>query len=156
MLRTISGNLTGLLSGILITLLFSTHARLSAQESFCALDIGGEDVEIIIQIFQLNEEQQSLLESWRAELQLQTRVLEDEMKQLLATHPQSTEADLQNLARKYGLLKNQLLQISSEYDQRLLGVFNEKQYKFYTELCREAMRTPLNPIPREEEEKEDP
>ncbi len=156
MLRSIFGNLPGLFSGIVVTLLFFTHSRLSAQESFCALDIGGEDVEILIQIFQLNEEQQSLLETWRAELQVQTRVLEEEMKQLLATHPQSTEADLRNLARKYGLLKNQLLQLSAEYDQRLLGVFNEKQYKFYTELCREVMRIPLNPIPREEEEKEDP
>ena len=130
------------------------HSRLYSQESYCALDIGSEDVEIIVQIFQLNEEQQSLLEQWRGELQLQTRVLQEEMNQLLASHPQSTETDLRNLAKKYAVLKNQLLQISSEYDQRLLGVFNDKQYEFYTELCREALRIPLNPIPREEEKEE--
>ena len=92
------------------------------------------------------------MEAWRAELQLKSRLIEDDIEQLLATHPQSTEADLRNLAKKYAGLKDNLLTISAEYDQRLLGVFNEKQYKFYTELCREARRTPLNPIPREEKE----
>lgn len=130
------------------------HAQAHSQEDFCALDIGGEDVETIISIFQLNDEQQSLLTGWRGELQLQTRSIEEEMKKLLAEHPQSTEADLRNLARKYGAMKNKLVQLSAEYDQRLLGVFNDKQYDFYVELCREALRTPLNPIPREEE-KED-
>ena len=134
----------------LIFSLFSCH--ISAQTDYCALDIGGDDAETIIQIFQLNEEQQLLMEEWRGELQLKSRLIEDDIEQLLATHPQSTEADLQNLAKKYAGLKDKLLMVSAEYDQRLLGVFNEKQYKFYAELCREAMRTPLNPIPREEKE----
>ena len=138
--------------GLAFLIFILTNWQGYSQTDYCALDIGGDDSDTIIQIFQLNEEQQSLMEGWRAELQLKTRLIEDDIEQLLATHPQSTQTDLQNLARKYAVLRDKLLTVSSEYDQRLLGVFNEKQYKFYTELCREAMRTPLNPIPREEKE----
>ena len=140
---------------LLSTLFFYVHCQVFSQENYCALDIGGEDVETLIAIFQLNDEQQSLLEKWRGELLVQSRLIQDEIDQLLADHPQSTEADLRNLAKKYGNLKNKLIRVSAEYDQRLLGVFNDKQYDFYVELCREALRSPLNPIPKEED-KEDP
>ncbi len=135
-------------------LFFMLHYTMTAQIPDCSLDIGGKDTEVIIKVFQLNEKQQSLLDGWKSELNLQVRVIEDNIDQLLDQHPQSTEADLMNLAKKYTRLKDSLVQISNQYDQMLLGVFNEKQYEFYTELCREAIRRPLTPVATEQEEEE--
>ncbi len=126
-----------------------------SQIDDCSLDVGGKNTEVLIQVFQLNEDHQSKLETWTAELELQSRVIEDEISQLLEHHPQSTEADLLNLSEKYAKLKDKLFLLSLQYDQKLLGVFNEKQYKFYTELCREAFRRPLIPLVEEEEKKEE-
>ena len=125
-----------------------------SQVDDCSLDIGGKDNEVLIQVFQLNEEQQSKLEVWTTELELQSKTLEDDIRKLLADHPQSTEADLMNLSQKYTKLKDELVFLSLQYDQKLLGIFNEKQYKFYTELCKEALRKPLIPIVEEEEKEE--
>ena len=127
-----------------------------AQLDDCSLDIGGQDTEVLISVFQLNDEQQDYLETWRGELSVQVRALEDSIRQLLESHPQSTEADLQNLSAKYAQLKDQLVATTVEYDQKMLGTFNPKQYEFYTELCKEALRRPLAPMPLEEEEEEEP
>ena len=127
-----------------------------SQLEDCSLDIGGQDTEVLIGVFQLNEEQQTYLETWRGELSVRARTIEDQIKQLLASHPQSTEADLLNLSKKYAQLKDQLVAITLEYDQKMLGTFNPKQYEFYRELCKEALRRPLVPVPLEEEEEEEP
>ena len=132
------------------------HFNMYSQLDDCSLDIGGQDTEVLIGVFQLNEEQQSHLEIWRGELSVQARTIEDQIRQLLASHPQSTEADLLNLSKKYAQLKDQLMTITLEYDQKMLGTFNPKQYEFYRELCREALRRPLVPIPLEEQEEEQP
>ena len=133
---------------LLIALLL--HSNLYPQVSDCTLDIGGKDSGLIIEIFQLNEEQQEQLQLWVSELESQSDVLEEDIQKLLDHHPQSTEADLLNLAGKYAALKDQLVALSLQYDQKLLGIFNEKQYSYYKELCEEAVRRPLNPIYPEE------
>ena len=126
-----------------------------SQLENCSLDIGGQDTEVLVGVFQLNDEQQAYLETWRGELSVKARTIEEDIQQLLATHPQSTEADLFNLSKKYAKLKDQLVAITVEYDQKMLGTFNPKQYQFYTELCKEALRRPLIPVPLEEEEDEE-
>ncbi len=139
------------LIGVFCNLFIST---IYSQIDDCSLDVGGKNTEVLIQVFQLNDEQKSKLEIWIAELELQTKVIEDDISQLLEQHPQSTEADLLNLSGKYAELKDNLVLLSLQYDQKLLGIFNEKQYKFYTELCREAYRRPLIPLVEEEEKEE--
>lgn len=118
----------------------------SAQLEDCTLDMGGQDSELIIKIFQLNEEQIAKMESWRAELDLKNRVLQDQIVWLFDNHPQSTEEDLINLSKKYNVLQRQIVSNSRTYDQMLLGAFNERQFERYILLCSEAMRKPL-PVP---------
>ena len=140
-----------------ISVLFSLFGLPSqAQLDDCSLDIGGEDTDVLITVFQLNEKQQTYLDTWRGELSVQSKTIEEDISQLLETHPQSTEADLHNLSRKYAKLKDQLVAISRTYDQKMLGTFNPKQYEFYIELCNEALRRPLVPVPLEEEEEDEP
>ena len=127
-----------------------------AQLDDCSLDIGGQDTDVLITVFQLNEKQQSYLNTWRGELSVQARTIEEDIRQLLESHPQSTEADLLNLSNKYAKLKDQLVGLSRNYDQKMLGTFNPRQYEFYIELCNEAMRRPLVPVPLEEEEEDEP
>ena len=133
---------------VAITLLWQFN--LYSQETACTLDIGGKDSQLIVEIFQLNEQQQGQLEEWVSELQTQSENIEEKIQKLLDHHPQSTEADLLNLARKYAVLKDELVTLTLQYDQKLLGIFNEKQYAFYKELCTEAARRPLNPIYQQE------
>ena len=113
------------------------------QMEDCTLDMGGKDSELIIKIFQLNDDQIAKMEAWRAELDLKNRVLQDQIQWLFDNHPQSTEEDLINLSKKYNVLQRQIISNSKTYDQMLLGAFNERQYERYTILCNEAMRRPL-------------
>lgn len=112
----------------------------------CTLDMGGKDSELIIKIFQLNEEQVGKMEAWRAELDIKNRLLQDQIAWLFENHPQSTEEDLVNLSKKYNVLQRQIVSNSRTYDQMLLGAFNDRQYERYVVLCTEAVRKPL-PIP---------
>lgn len=118
----------------------------SGQLPDCTLDMGGQDSELIIKIFQLNDDQIAKMETWRAELELKNRVLVDQIEWLFENHPQGTEEDLINLSKKYNVLQRQILSNSRTYDQMLLGAFNERQYERYSILCAEAMRQPL-PVP---------
>ncbi|MFT6837259.1 MAG: peptidoglycan hydrolase CwlO-like protein [Sediminicola sp.] len=112
-----------------------------AQE--CTLGIGGRDAETIIQVFQLNEEQVAIMNELRSALDLETSPIEEQIKQLLETHPQSTPEELTELAVKFKVLESKIVQISRSYDQRLLALFNQKQFQRYVELCHEVVRTPL-------------
>ncbi len=124
------------------------------QVEDCTLDIAGQDTDIIVDIFQMNDDQKTRLETLIAELEFARRPLEEEQRRILNEHPQSTESDLHNLAKKYSILNNKLVDLSVEYDQMLLGIFNDKQFAYYISLCEEAARRPLNPIRLEEEEEE--
>ncbi len=137
-------------SVMIIPITLMWQYNLYSQETACTLDIGGKDGQLIVEIFQLNEQQQGQLEEWVSELHTQSETIEEKIQKLLDQHPQSTEADLLNLARKYAALKDELVTITLQYDQKLLGIFNEKQYAFYKELCTEAARRPLNPIYQQE------
>ncbi len=113
----------------------------SAQE--CILGIGGKDAETLVKVFQMNEEQSQKLETLRAELEVETRLIEDEIKLLFDTHPQSTPEELTTLADKYKKLEAKMARTSYSYDKKLLQIFNAKQYERYSSLCKEASRTPI-------------
>lgn len=131
---------------MLIVLLFLCSIGI-AQE--CTLGIGGRDAETIIQVFQLNVEQVAKMNELRGALDIETSPIEEEIKQLLETHPQSSPEELTELAAKFKVLESKIVQISRSYDQRLLAFFNQKQFQRYVELCHEVVRTPLKiePIP---------
>ena len=128
--------LAGLFSGV----------NANAQLPDCTLSIGGKDTDILIQVFQLNEEQKTTMNLWIGELQIQNKLIEDKIKLLFDKHPQGTQEELETLAKKYKVLKDQMLAISKSYDQKLLGLFNPKQYQRYVDLCSEALRKPITPL----------
>lgn len=129
----------------LLLSIFSLFTCLSfGQLQDCTLDMGGQDSELIIKIFQLNEDQIAKMEAWRAELDIKNRVLQDQISWLFENHPQGTEDDLVNLSKKYNVLQRQIVSNSRTYDQMLLGAFNERQYERYIVLCNEALRKPLS------------
>ncbi|HMB64427.1 MAG TPA: hypothetical protein VKN36_15210 [Eudoraea sp.] len=117
-----------------------------AQLPDCTLGLGGKDTEVLSQVFQLNDEQLNSMELLIGELQTGNKVLEDQIKELLNNHPQSTEEELITLAEKYKVLKDQMVAMSITYDRKLLGLFNERQYQRYVSLCKEAFRQPLVPL----------
>ncbi|MUH36699.1 hypothetical protein D9O36_12670 [Zobellia amurskyensis] len=114
----------------------------------CTLDIGGKNNETIKTLFQLNEEQVSVMESLQGELEVKTKSVEDQIEKLLAQHPQSTEEDLIKLAEKYKTLQQQLVEAAYDSDKQLLSVFNVKQYERYLQLCNEAIRQPIKVEPK--------
>lgn len=114
---------------------------MSAQD--CMLNIGGKDKETIIEIFQLNEEQQTKLETWSAELAVKTKLIEDQSALLFKEHPQSNEQEMNTLATKYKAYQDQMVALSKEYDSKLLALFNERQYQRYVDLCKAAYLKPL-------------
>lgn len=118
---------------------------ISAQE--CTLDIGGKNPEILIKVFQLNDDQVTQMETWGAELAIANKVVEDDIQELFDTHPQSTPTELTTLAEKYKALQNKIVSASREADKKLLTIFNERQYERYLQLCSEAIRIPIKVIP---------
>ncbi len=114
-----------------------------AQTEDCTLGIGGKDSATLVEVFQLSEEQIAKMDIMVQELSIANRVLQDEIDILMKTHPQQTEEELTALAEKYKVLRDKMVINAKSYDIQLLQLFNPKQYKLYTELCAEVMRTPL-------------
>ena len=125
------------------TLLIGFAAK--AQLPDCTLSIGGKDTEVLTRVFQLNDEQIKTMELWIGELQTQSKLAEDQIKELFDNHPQSTHEELETLSKKYKVIKDQMVANSKRYDKKLLALFNPKQYQRYVELCDEAIRSPLSP-----------
>jgi len=113
----------------------------------CSLGIGATESDTIIQIFQLKEEQITNLEEFKAALEIETRLLDEERKNLFENHPQSTPEDLTALGAKYKVLEERMKQVFKKYDLKLLALFNEKQYQRYVTLCQEVSRQPVVVVP---------
>jgi len=122
---------------------FFLCVTVNAQLQDCTLGIGGKDTEILAQVFQLKDGQIDKMELWIGQLQTENRLAEDQIKELFDNHPQSTHEELETLAKKYKVLKDKMVATSKKYDKKLLGIFNEKQYQRYVELCNEALRRPM-------------
>jgi CRISPR/Cas system-associated protein endoribonuclease Cas2 len=131
--------------GFILVVFSLTSFFVAAQE--CVLGVSEKSSEILIKVFQLNEEQVAKMEVWQAELQLKTKALEDEIQLLLDTHPQSSPQELTTLADKYQQLQQKIVNVSRETDVSLLSIFNEKQYERYIMLCDEARRRPIKVVP---------
>lgn len=137
---------------LLITIFLGT--TVNAQLDNCTMGMGGPDTGVITQVFQLNDKQISQMEFWIGELVTENKLVEDQIKVLFDTHPQANQDELTTMATKYKALKDQLVALSLNYDRKLLGIFNEKQYQRYVELCAEALRQPLIPYTEEVAEPE--
>ena len=111
----------------------------------CTLGLGNKDTDVIFKVFKLSEEQQALAEAMAAEYRTNSRLIQDEVDLLFESHPQRTKEDLQRMAQKFDSLKIQLTAMSRSYDEKLVGLFNQKQYEVYLQLCNEVMRKPLTP-----------
>ncbi|NAS11224.1 hypothetical protein [Poritiphilus flavus] len=127
----------------ILLVLFCGYISHAQRFEDCTLGLGGKDAQTIVEVFQLNEEQQSKMNAWSAELQTQQKLIEDQIQELFDKHPQSTTEELNTLAVKYKKLKDQIVTISKSFDQKLLATFNERQYERYVALCRAAYRQPM-------------
>ena len=124
-----------------LIVLFLTSFLGFAQD--CTLDVGGGNTEVIESVFQLNANQTAKLEAIKGDYVVKAKTVEDEIEQLLSSHPQSTPDELTSLGEKYAALQQSLVTLSKAADKELLQIFNERQYKRYLELCREAIRKPI-------------
>ncbi len=125
-------------------LFFACTLLVTGQDRDCMLGLGGTASETIIQVFQLNKEQISKMDQWKAALSLENKIIEDEITLLFDADGQSSEEELQAMASKYRGLKDKVIENSKSYDRKLLTIFNEKQYQRYVALCTEARRIPMS------------
>lgn len=109
----------------------------------CTLGIGGKDTEVIIQVFQLDEEQQEKVYHWSGELEAYHKTMRDQIRELFDTHPQQTMEELETLAQKYSVLKDQIEEMVKSYDRKVLAILDSRQYEQYVALCREVLRQPM-------------
>lgn len=117
-----------------------------SNAQMCILDIGTENSEQIKQVFQLKETQITALEEYKEILNKEISTLQQQVQELLETHPQSNPDELLVLAKKHKVLEDQMFTATVTYDQKLISLFNEKQYERYLLLCNEAKRTPITKL----------
>jgi hypothetical protein len=129
---------------LVIAFLFS---GILANAQKCSLNIGGTDSNIMVEIFQLNEEQQLAMREIKEALALETSRIDADIQKLLKEHPQSTPEELMVLAKKYRELQQKMVNTLLEGDKKLLSTFNPKQYDRYLILCKEAFREPIAIVP---------
>ena len=127
--------------------LFLVYLSPMAYTQDCSLGIGSDNKGIITQIFQLNDEQSGKLEGWKAEMAIETKIIEEEIQFMFDNEPQSTPNELTVLATKYRVLQEKMVNTSMGYDRKLISIFNEKQYERYISLCQEASRKPITKEP---------
>lgn len=113
-----------------------------AQEE-CILGIGGQDDEVIEEVFQLNDDQKEKMKNWGAELKIRNEILKDQAGYLLKKSEQSSPEDLIAMSYKYKDILDSMKQNVRMLDKRLLSIFNDKQYNFYLELCNQLSLLPI-------------
>lgn len=118
----------------------------NAQE--CTLDLGSDNLEMLTKVFQLNEAQVGQVEGWKAQLAVESRLIEEQIKELFKTHPQSNYDEIEAMSKKYKVLQDKLVNISLSFDNKLVQAFNDRQYERYVTLCNEAALEPLIKKPK--------
>lgn len=113
----------------------------------CTLDIGGAQMDMMVEVFQLSDAQIKTMENLKSDLEIRMHGLKEAIQELFDDHPQSTTEELLVLADKYRVLQQKIMDVSLECDTKLLATFNEKQYDLYMDLCREAFRKPIRITP---------
>tara|TARA_R110000868_G_scaffold5395_5_gene32806 strand:- start:5155 stop:5604 length:450 start_codon:yes stop_codon:yes gene_type:complete len=137
--ETFKMNIKNLILPIVFGLMTIT---ISAQA--CIINVGSENSKDIIEIFQLKEDQLKALEVFKSDLNVEINDLENQVAELLKTHPQSNPNELLVLAKKHRDLEDKMFAATIKYDQKLISLFNEKQYERYVLLCNTANRTPIS------------
>ncbi|QWX82740.1 hypothetical protein H0I23_09695 [Cellulophaga sp. HaHaR_3_176] len=127
----------------IIALFVFSLTSVFATSQVCILDIGSKNSEKVIETFQLKEKQLETLKVLKDDVKLATDAIDEKVKVLLETHPQSTPEELTVLAEKHKELEEEMFGVIIEYDQKLISIFNEKQYERYVLLCNTASRTPI-------------
>lgn len=131
-------NLKNLLSLLIISL---TCVVSTAQ--MCIIDVGNENSEQLKQVFQLNEAQIIALEEYKGQLNKEISTLQEQVQELIKSHPQSNPDELMIFAKKHKDLEDQMFNLIVVYDQKLISLFNDKQYERYILLCSKANRTAI-------------
>jgi len=130
------------LKGFLFYFFLICSLHCVAQEE-CILGIGGQDDEVIEEVFQLNDDQIEKMKNWGAELKIRNEILKDQADFLLRKHAQSSPEDLVAMSYKYKDILDSMKQNVRMLDKRLLSIFNAKQYNFYLELCNQLSLLPI-------------
>ena len=124
---------------------FVEEARSQAD---CVLGVGITDKETLITVFQMNSIQQENLVNFEAELNYRNEILNNQLKNMTRRHPQSTPAELGQLADKYTAVMDSMQMVQAFIDKKVLRLFNEKQYALYRSLCKEASLSPFVIVPK--------
>lgn len=130
------------MKGFLLYIFLISGLYSVAQEE-CFLGIGGQDDEVIEEVFQLNDDQMEKMKNWGAELKIRNEILKDQADFLLRKHEQSSPEDLMAMSYKYKDILDSMKQNVRMLDKRLLSIFNAKQYNFYLELCNQLSLLPI-------------
>ncbi|MDX1327509.1 MAG: hypothetical protein R3299_07355 [Arenibacter sp.] len=117
-------------------------SSLMAQKE-CSLGIGVSNMDTVEQVFQLNAAQKEQLQTFHEAVGVETKLLEEERKELFKSHPQTTPEDFETLEAKRLALENKVKAVFTKYDRKFLALLNEKQYQRYLALCREVERQPI-------------
>lgn len=134
-------NMMKLFKPLFVPVALMVCSVIDAQD--CTLAIAGRDADVIIQVFQMNNEQIAKMQGWKAELEKEMEAAQAQIDRLLESQPQETPEQLAQLAIKYKVLRDRIMEISKSYDKKLLAIFNERQYRRYVGLCREVFLKPL-------------
>lgn len=114
-----------------------------SNAQMCIIDVGNENSEQLKQVFQLNEAQIVVLEEYKVNLNKEIEVFQEQVQQLIKSHPQSNPDELMIFAKKHKDLEDQMFGLTVIYDQKLISLFNDKQYERYLLLCGKANRTAI-------------
>ncbi|RDY60957.1 hypothetical protein DX873_01910 [Flagellimonas nanhaiensis] len=109
----------------------------------CQLGVGGQDDQVIMEVFQLNDNQKDKLKSWSAELKVRNDILKDRAKHLLKRHEGSSPEVLMTFSKQYKDILDSMKQNALMMDRRLLSTLNAKQYNLYLELCSQLTLRPM-------------
>lgn len=83
------------------------------------------------------------MRNWGAELEYRNSFLKNSAENLLKKHAQSSPEDLIELSYEYQKLIDSMRSNMRMLDQRLLALFNDRQYDLYIRLCNKVSRSPI-------------
>ena len=115
------------------------------SQTECYLGIGGKDDDTIKKVFRLDSIQIKKMKNLAAELKYRNSFLIEQANNLVKRHEESSPEVLMTMSYQYKKLLDSMETNSRMLDKRMLGIFNEEQYKLYTMLCNKISSSPLYP-----------
>ena len=108
------------------------------------MGVGGPDGETIAEVFQLNELQREKLKNWSAELRIRNGYLSEKAEYLIGKNRTSSPEELLKVSVAYRVLLDSMESNIRMMDLRLLQIFNDRQYRYYVELCGRLSLRPIH------------